>query len=201
MYVVGLTGGIGSGKSTVARLFAGLGVPVVDADQAARTVVLPGSAGLREVEQAFGPEALLPDGSLDRAAMRRRVFADAQERLRLEAITHPRIQKEVQRQLAAAAGEYALFVSPLLLETGQVRLADRILAVDVPEEMQISRVVQRDGEDRQQVQSIMKAQVPRAVRLKRADDVLDNSRTQQQLAAAVERLHRRYLRLAAGGGG
>ncbi len=199
MYAVGLTGGIGSGKSTVADLFAELGVPVVDADQAARIVVQPGSPALHEIAQFFGPQALLPDGSLDRAAMRRRVFADPRERQRLEAITHPRIQEEVQRQLAAAEGEYAILVSPLLLETAQRKLTDRILVVDVPEELQIARTAGRDGGSRQQVQNIINAQSKRSERLKQADDVIDNSKDPKQLPAQVEQLHRKYLQLAADG--
>ena len=199
MYAVGLTGGIGSGKSTVADLFAELGVPVVDADQAARIVVQPGSPALHEIAQFFGPQALLPDGSLDRAAMRQRVFADPRERQRLEAITHPRIQEEVQGQLAAAEGEYAILVSPLLLETAQRKLADRILVVDVPEELQIARTAGRDGGSRQQVQNIINAQSKRSERLKQADDVIDNSKDPKQLPAQVEQLHRKYLQLAADG--
>ena len=199
VYVVGLTGGVGSGKSTVAELFAKLGVTIVDADQAARTVVQPGSPALQEIEQAFGPEVLLQDGTLDRAAMRKRIFANQQERKKLEAITHPKIKEEIQRQLAAAKGSYAILVVPLLLETGQ-ELADRILVVDAPEEQQISRTIKRDNSSRQQAESMLKAQASRSERLRQADDVIDNSKGPDQLPQQVEQLHRKYLRLAGEGG-
>ena len=199
VYVVGLTGGVGSGKSTVAELFAKLGVTIADADQAARTVVQPGSPALQEIEQAFGPEVLLQDGTLDRAAMRERIFANQQERKNLEAITHPKIKEEIQRQLAAAKGNYAILVVPLLLETGQ-ELADRILVVDAPEELQINRTIKRDNSSRQQVESMLKAQASRSERLRQADDVIDNSKDPDQLPQQVEQLHRKYLRLAGEGG-
>ena len=199
VYVVGLTGGVGSGKSTVAELFAKLGVTIADADQAARTVVQPGSPALQEIEQAFGPEVLLQDGTLDRAAMRKRIFANQQERKKLEAITHPKIKEEIQRQLAAAKGSYAILVVPLLLETGQ-ELADRILVVDAPEEQQINRTIKRDNSSRQQVVSMLKAQASRSERLRQADDVIDNSKDPDQLPQQVEQLHRKYLGLAGEGG-
>ena len=199
VYVVGLTGGVGSGKSTVAELFAKLGVTIADADQAARTVVQPGSPALQEIEQAFGPEVLLQDGTLDRAAMRKRIFANQQERKKLEAITHPKIKEEIQRQLAAAKGSYAILVVPLLLETGQ-ELADRILVVDAPEELQIKRTIKRDNSSRQQAESILKAQASRSERLQQADDVIDNSQDPDQLPQQVEQLHRKYLKLAGEGG-
>ena len=199
VYVVGLTGGVGSGKSTVAELFAKLGVTIADADQAARTVVQPGSPALQEIEQAFGPEVLLQDGTLDRAAMRKRIFANQDERKKLEAITHPKIKEEIQRQLAAAKGSYAILVVPLLLETGQ-ELADRILVVDAPEEQQINRTIKRDNSSRKQVENMLKAQASRSERLQQADDVIDNSKDPDQLPQQVEQLHRKYLRLAGAGG-
>jgi len=199
VYVVGLTGGVGSGKSTVAELFAKLGVTIADADQAARTVVQPGSPALQEIEQAFGPEVLLQDGTLDRAAMRKRIFANQQERKNLEAITHPKIKEEIQRQLAAAKGSYAILVVPLLLETGQ-ELADRILVVDAPEEQQIKRTIKRDNSSRQQVENMLKAQASRSERLQQADDVIDNSQDPDQLPQQVEQLHQKYLGLAGEGG-
>ena len=200
VYVVGLTGGVGSGKSTVAELFAKLGVTIADADQAARTVVQPGSPALQEIEQAFGPEVLLQDGTLDRAAMRKRIFANQQERKKLEAITHPKIKEEIQRQLAAAKGSYAILVVPLLLEAEQENLADRILVVDAPEEQQIKRTIKRDNSSRQQVESMLKAQASRSERLQQADDVIDNSQDPDQLPQQVEQLHRKYLKLAGEGG-
>jgi dephospho-CoA kinase len=174
MLVVGLTGGIASGKTTVAELFEHRGVPVIDADIAARQVVAVGSEGLRRLKQAFGPQILAADGSLDRAALRRHVFATPAERQRLEAILHPLIRAELVASLGRVSAPYALLVAPLLLEARLTDLVSRVLVIDVPEEVQIQRVMLRDGSDRGQAEAILAAQMSRAERLAQADDVILN---------------------------
>ncbi len=200
MYVVGLTGGIGSGKSRVAGEFASLGIPVVDADQASRAVVRPGMPALAAIAAHFGAGVLNRDGTLNRAHLREQVFADAVQRQWLEALLHPLIEEQLRLELAAVQGSYALLVSPLLLESGQHTLADRILVVDTPEEMQVQRTVERDGVPEQQVRAIMAAQMGRAQRRQAADEVLDNSGEPEQMRRQVRELHRRYLQLAARAG-
>ena len=196
MLVIALTGGVGSGKSTVARHLANLGVPVIDADQVAREVVQPGSECLHRIAEVFGAGILTSSGELDRAALRRRVFADPSARQRLEAILHPRIRQVMQHRLVGLQAVYALLVIPLLVETGQTDLAERVLVVDIPESEQIRRVQERDGLDEEQVRRILAAQCDRATRLAAADDVIDNSGDLAGLIEQTERLHRRYLELA-----
>ncbi len=195
--IVGLTGGIGSGKSAASRAFADLGVALVDADQLARTVVQPGSPALERIAEHFGDHLITPNGELDRPALRRIVFTDGAARQWLEALLHPLIEVELVHRLERAPGPYALLVSPLLLETRQHRLVDRVLVVDIDEEGQIARAGQRDGADPEQIRAIMAAQLPRRERLARADDILDNSGNLQALQRRVAELHRRYLTLAA----
>lgn len=201
MLVIGLTGGIGSGKSTVAACFERLGVTVVDTDAIAHAVVAPGQPGLAAVVAAFGSGILQADGTLDRAALRRRVFADAQERHRLEAILHPLIRAESDRRLASAGPPYALLMVPLLVETGAQRSGRfaRILVVDLPEALQVERVQRRSGLDGAEVRAIMATQASRAERLAAADDVVSNEGPPEALEAAVATLHRRYLELAGAG--
>ncbi|MEW5966888.1 MAG: dephospho-CoA kinase [Pseudomonadota bacterium] len=197
MFTVGLTGGIGSGKSTVADLFSALGVPVIDTDVIARQLTAPGGEALDDIRAAFGASLIQPDGGLDRAAMRRLVFGDVAARSRLEAILHPRIREAVRRALAALEAPYALVVIPLLVETGAYRdLLDRVLVVDCPEALQIERVMARSGLAREDVEAILAAQATRAQRLAEADDVIDNTRSLDALRAAVATLHARYLALA-----
>lgn len=197
MWVVGLTGGIGSGKSTVAKLFAAHGVPVVDTDAIARRLTERGGEALDELRDAFGDAVFLPDGELDRAALRRRVFADASARKRLEAILHPRIREAVVRALDGLVAPYAVVVIPLLVETGHYQdLLDRVLVVDCPETLQIERVMARNGLSREEVESMLAAQATRAERLAVADDVITNTVGEESLTAAVEALHARYLGLA-----
>ncbi len=197
MLVVTLTGGIGSGKSTVADLFAELGAPVIDADLVAREVVEPGSPALTEIEAAFGPEVLDSAGNLRRDALRERAFNDPTARRRLEAIMHPRIRDIMVRRLSGLNAPYAILVIPLLLETGQTGLGDRTLVVDVPESLQIERVKQRDHLEDARIRTILAAQCDRSTRLNAADDVIDNQGDPGRLRGQVERLHRRYLALAA----
>ncbi|HMV37546.1 MAG TPA: dephospho-CoA kinase [Plasticicumulans sp.] len=201
-WVLGLTGGIGSGKSAAAAAFTRLGVPVIDTDLLAREVVARGSDGLAEIVTAFGPGLLTADGALDRAAMRRLVFADAAARQRLEAITHPRIRALAAERVAALAGSgapYCVLVVPLLLESGAYgTLCSRVLVIDVPPETQLERVLARDGSDESMAHAILAAQMPRAERLAAADDVLVNTGTLEQLNEAVTALDRRYQALHAG---
>lgn len=169
MLIIGLTGGIASGKTTVADLFAARGVPLVDADVSAREVVAPGSSGLAAVVEAFGSEILTTTGELDRRALRARVFGQPEERRRLESILHPLIRQHLQDSLQALSGPYALLVAPLLLEGDLSKAVQRVLVVDVPEEVQIARVMSRDGSSREEAEAILRAQMSRQERLARAD--------------------------------
>lgn len=195
--IVGLTGGIASGKSSVARLFEALGVPVVDADAIAREVVAAGTPGLDAIRARFGERVIAADGELDRAGLRARVFADAAARRDLEAILHPRIRHIMDERLRAACAPYAIAMIPLLLETGQQERFDRVLVVDVSQATQLQRAHARDGTSHQTLQGILAAQLDRDSRLAQADDVIDNEGDPQALAAQVARLHETYLALAA----
>jgi dephospho-CoA kinase len=191
--VVGITGGIGSGKSEVTRRFENYGIVIVDADIAARLVVEPGAAALDAIAAHFGAHIILADGNLDRAALRQRVFADPGERLWLERLTHPLIAGEIRRQLAAAASPYSILSSPLLLETRQKEQADCVVVVDVPEAMQLERASRRDGNSEEQIRRIMAAQMPRAQRLELADIIIDNSKPLAELDSVVDELHKEFL--------
>ncbi len=191
--VVGITGGIGSGKTAVTDQLQALGITVVDADLAARVIMEPGRPALAAVAARFGEAILLADGQLDRAALRRIVFADASQRQWLEQLTHPLIGEEIVRQLAAADSPYVVLSSPLLLETSQKTLCDTVVVVDVPEQMQLQRTMQRDANDEAQVRRIMAAQLSREERLAGADRVIDNSGSLAELRAQVEGLHRDLL--------
>ncbi|KFX68510.1 dephospho-CoA kinase [Pseudomonas taeanensis MS-3] len=197
-WILGLTGGIGSGKSAVAQYFVEQGVHLVDADHAARWVVEPGQPALAKIVEHFGGEVLQANGQLDRAALRARVFAEADERRWLEALLHPLIGQEIMQYLARAESPYAILVSPLLIESGQHKLTQRVLVVDAPEQLQIQRTMQRDQTSAEQVQAILKAQASREERLRHADDVLVNDRDLPWLQAEVERLHHFYLTLRGG---
>ena len=194
---VALTGGIASGKSTVADLFAARGVPVIDTDVIAREVVEPGQPALADVVAAFGPGVLGADGRLDRRRLRKIIFADAGARRRLEAILHPAIRAEMERQSRAAGGAYQLLVIPLLTEGGRRDHVDRVLLVDVPEELQVQRLMMRDGVSHEQAQASLNAQATRAQRLALADDVIRNTGRVDGLREQVAELHGKYLRLAA----
>jgi len=198
-YIIAVTGGVASGKSEVTRRFEALGVVVADADVAARTAVAPGSAGLAAVVDAFGASVLSAGGSLDRAAMRTRVFGDEAARRRLESIVHPRVRAQLQRECEAAAGPYAIAAVPLLAEGGG-RAAypwlQRILVVDVPVEVQRARLMARDGTDAALAERMIAAQASRAQRLAVADDVIVNDAGLEALDAQVAALDRRYRALA-----
>jgi dephospho-CoA kinase len=198
-FVVGLTGGVASGKSTVAAAFERLGVAVADADHAARLAVAAGSEGLAEVVAGFGPEVLTAAGELDRRAMRARVFADPAARRRLEAIVHPRVRARLRVECAAASSPYAIAVIPLLAEGGgrdAYPWLSRILVVDVPEAVQQARLVARDGIDAALAQRMLAAQASRAARLAIADDVIGNDGAVAALTDAVAALDARYRALA-----
>lgn len=197
-WVLGLTGGIGSGKSAVAEAFGELGVHWVDADHAARWVVEPGRPALAQIARHFGEGVLAADGSLDRAALRGLVFQDPEQRKWLEQLLHPLIRQEVAEYLARAQSAYAIMVSPLLIESGQYRQAARVLVVDVPEELQLQRAARRDQASEEQIRAILNAQIGREERLRHADDVLVNDRDMGWLKAEVERLHNFYLTLRGG---
>jgi len=194
--LIALTGGIASGKTAVAELFAKLGVPVLDTDQIAREVVAPGMPALAQLVAEFGPGILDAHGGLDRARMRERVFADPVQRRKLEAITHPAIREELARRAAAAGGDYQIHVIPLLVETGRAEAYDRVLVVDCPEDAQIERLVARDGTSREQAEEILGAQASRAERLNAAHDVIENTGTFADLERFVGTLHRNYALLA-----
>ena len=197
MLLVGLTGGIGSGKSEVARRFADLGVEIADADAAAHALSAPGEAGYRAVVAAFGDGAVAPDGTLDRAWLREVVFADPDARRRLEAIMHPLVRARLDAEVAAWRGPYGLLVVPLLLERGGSRSrVDRVLVIDCPEDEQVRRVMARSGLSESAVRAIMATQSSRAERLAQADDVLDNGGPREAIEPQVARLHAYYRDLS-----
>ena len=199
MFSIGLTGGIGSGKTTVADLFAAHGVPVIDTDLIAHGITAPGGVAMPLIASQFGPEFVAGDGSLNRAKMRERVFADGTAKARLEAITHPLIRAETERQRSAARGAYHIVVVPLLVEGGNRALrVERVLVVDCPVETQIGRVMRRNGFSREQVLAIIGHQATREARLAAADDIVvnDDRATLDSLRQDVDALHARYLSLA-----
>ncbi|WP_413735229.1 dephospho-CoA kinase [Sodalis sp. RH21] len=196
-YIVALTGGIGSGKSTVANAFAELGATIVDADVIARQVVEPGGDALRAIHARFGDDILLPDGTLDRARLRQRIFSSPGDKAWLNGLLHPLIQRETRQQIDRADGDYVLWVVPLLIENHLQSQANRVLVVDVDREIQIARTLRRDGISRGQIENILAAQATREQRLACADDIIDNSGRPEEITASVARLHRRYLQLAA----
>lgn len=196
MLVIGLTGGIGSGKSAVADLFAKLHVPIVDTDLIARRLVAPGETALQEIVEAFGPEVLQANGELDRGKLAQISFVDDSSRKRLESILHPRIRQAMRAQLQASQGDYAIAVIPLLAEKAMQDEVDRVLVVDCPEALQVARVKQRDGRSDEQIKAIMLSQVSRQQRLALADDVIENTGSLQQLESLVVQLHHKYQRLS-----
>ncbi len=197
--IIGLTGGIGSGKSAVSLRFAVRhGIHVVDADLKSRVVVEPGRPALQAIVDRFGDAVVQSSGELDRAALRERVFREPQERLWLEGLLHPLIREEIVTDLASATSPYALLVSPLLVESGQHRMTDRVLVVDVSEETQLMRTALRDNVPQQQIKAIMQAQAAREERLKHAHDIVSNDQDLAALHKQVDALHQQYLKLATG---
>ncbi len=191
--VIGVTGGIGSGKTTVANLFSSLGAPVIDADELARQVVAPGQPAYEEILQHFGTTILSKSGELDRRRLRERIFSEPAKRDRLEEIVHPRVYAQMKRLLDCLEAPYAIVVVPLLIESGARDLVDRVLVVDSPEELQIERTQRRDGTTRAAVKKILAAQLDRGARLSAADDVIENDASVEALEKVVCRLHRQYL--------
>ena len=194
MLKIGLTGGIGSGKTTAADYFAEFGAEVIDTDLLSRELVEPGQPALAEIVAAFGAEVLDGAGCLDRARLRERIFSDAAARRRLEQILHPRIRAAMLARAEQSTASYVIFVIPLLFETGQQDLVDRVLLIDVPEAVQRRRVAARDALDDAQIEQIMLAQTDRATRLRNADDVIRNDGSRDRLRAAVQSLHQQYLK-------
>lgn len=197
-FIVGLTGGIGSGKSAAANLFEELGALVVDTDAIAHELTAPDGAAIEPIRSAFGAEVIASNGALDRAAMRSKVFSDTQAKARLEAILHPMIRAEADRRSAASRAPYVVLVVPLLVESGGYRnRVQRVVVVDCPEEVQVARVMSRSGLSAVEARAIMAAQVGREQRLAVADDIIDNGGDLAALRPQVEALHRRYLEMAA----
>ncbi|MCY9822221.1 dephospho-CoA kinase [Aeromonas media] len=197
MYVVAITGGIGSGKTTIANQFAALGIEVVDADLIAREVVAPGTPALAAIVNHFGAEMLTEQGLLDRRALRERIFSDPAAKSWLNALLHPIIRSEMLRQCAAVSSPYCLLVVPLLVENRLTELVDRVLVIDVDEATQIERTCRRDGVSRAQAQAILASQANRTERLAMADDVLDNqSGTTETIRERILALHETYLAFA-----
>lgn len=197
MLIVGLTGGIGSGKSTVTRCFSELGVPVVDADEIAREVVAPGQPAMGEITRAFGPTVIDDQGRLRRDQLRRIVFTDPAQRRRLEHILHPRIRDVMGQRLARLTAPYCIAAIPLLVETGQRDMVHRVLVIDAPEALQYERIRRRDGVGDEEIAAIIATQAGREQRLAAADDVIVNDGDLDKLRQAVHHQHRRYCELAA----
>jgi len=201
MLRIGLTGGIGCGKSTVADLFAQHHVPVIDSDLIAREVVAPGQPALEEIVQTFGREMLQADGSLDRAALREAVFHDREALDHLNAIVHPRVREAIAASLGQIDAAYCLVVVPLLIEAGMTDLVDRILVVDCDHDVQLARILAREGMTRELAEAILASQADRESRLAQADDVIDNNGDIADLTAQVDALDRRYREWATARGG
>lgn len=195
-YIVGLTGGIGSGKSTVAAEFRLLGIHTVDADYASRAVVEPNMPALTEIAMHFGKDIVLPNGQLNRAKLREIIFADADQKTWLEALLHPLISEWIIAQLASASSEYVILESPLLFETDQHLLVNTVLLVDLPMDQQIERASSRDGNDKQQIERIIASQMSRQDKLNKANWVFDNALNQDTMKARIEGLHREFMALA-----
>ena len=197
MYVVAITGGIGSGKTTIANQFAKLGIDVVDADVIAREVVESGTPALAAIADHFGPDVITPDGQLDRRRLREQVFSDPSAKAWLNALLHPLIRSEMQRQCAAARSPYCLLVVPLLVENKLTGLANRVLVVDVDEATQIERTCRRDGVTTEQAKAIIAAQASRSERLAAADDIIENANgSEMAIKARILTLHETYLAFA-----
>jgi dephospho-CoA kinase len=191
--IIGLTGGIGSGKSTVAKQFAALGIASVDADQASRAVVESGMQALALIEEHFGPELITADGELNRPALREIIFSDPLEKTWLETLLHPLIRDWIMSQLQAATSDYVILESPLLFETDQHQLVDAVLLIDVPVELQLERASARDGSDKEQIQLIIDAQMPRQLKRDKADFEFDNAQALESIAPRVLQLHKQFL--------
>ena len=196
MLIIGLTGGIGSGKSVASDKFKSLGVAVVDADVASRTVVEPGKPALKEIQDHFGSGIITAEGKLDRNKLREIIATDAEERKWLESVLHPKIGEQITKEISESTSVYTLFVAPLLLETNSQEMCSRVVVVDVPKDVQIQRTAKRDKVSPNQVEQMVAAQMEREKRLEKADDVLLNSGTIEDLEKQVEELHKKYIQMA-----
>ena len=196
MLIIGLTGGIGSGKSVASDKFKSLGITIVDADVASRTVVEPGKPALKEIEDHFGSGIITAEGKLDRNNLREIIATDPEERKWLESVTHPKIGEQITKEISESTSVYTLFVAPLLLETNSQEMCSRVVVVDVPKDVQIQRTAKRDKVSSNQVEQMVAAQMKREKRLEKADDVLLNSGTIEDLEKQVEELHKKYIQMA-----
>jgi len=194
--IIGLTGGIGSGKSAATAIFESLGVEVVDADVLSRVVVEPGKPALLEIAQHFGPEIINQNETLNRSKLRELIFANADEKQWLETLLHPLIRQETERRLSAATSPYVILSSPLLLETDQAALAERVVLIDAPESVQLARTSVRDGVSPEAVSAIMRSQLSRIERIAKADDIIVNDQDLAHLERSINKLHEEYIRLA-----
>jgi dephospho-CoA kinase len=197
MLKIGLTGGIGCGKTTVAKLFEQLKIPVIDADEIAHQLVAIGQPALMRIQEEFGSDVFKPDGSLNREQLRELIFSDPEKKQRLESILHPLVYQSMQAMLEQLISPYCIICIPLLFETNMTRFVDRILVVDCPVETQIERVRKRDNMTMERIQSIIGSQVSRTFRKAQANDLIDNSETDDRLAEEVKKLHNLYLSLSA----
>ena len=196
MLIIGLTGGIGSGKSVASDKFKSLGIAVVDADVASRTVVEPGKPALKEIEDHFGSGIITAEGKLDRNNLREIIATDPEERKWLESVLHPKIGEQITKEISESTSIYTLFVAPLLLETNSQEMCSRVVVVDVPKDVQIRRTAKRDKVSPNQVEQMVAAQMEREKRLEKADDVLLNNGTIEDLEKQVEELHKKYIQMA-----
>ena len=195
MLIIGLTGGIGSGKSVASDKFKSLGITIVDADVASRTVVEPGKPALKEIEDHFGSGIITAEGKLDRNNLREIIATDPEERKWLESVTHPKIGEQITKEISESTSVYTLFVAPLLLETNSQEMCSRVVVVDVPKDVQIRRTAKRDKVSPNQVEQMVAAQMKREKRLEKADDVLLNNGTIEDLEKQVEELHKKYIQM------
>ena len=196
MLIIGLTGGIGSGKSVASDKFKSLGIVVVDADVASRTVVEPGKPALKEIQDHFGSGIITAEGKLDRNKLREIIATDAEERKWLESVLHPKIGEQITKEISESTSVYTLFVAPLLLETNSQEMCSRVVVVDVPKDVQIQRTAKRDKVSSNQVEQMVAAQMKREKRLEKADDILLNNGTIEDLEKQVEELHKKYIQMA-----
>ena len=196
MLVIGLTGGIGSGKTAVSDIFKDFGIEIIDADLASRVVVKPGKPALQEIKELYGSEILTYKGALDRAKLREIIISDPKQKKRVESILHPYIGEQMNQEIMNVKSEYSIMVAPLLLETNTQQICSRVLVVDVPEELQIERTSSRDNVSDDHVKKIISIQINRKDRLEKADDVIVNDGSKAELYNKVEKLHKRYLQIA-----
>ena len=196
MFTVGLTGGIGSGKTTIARFFLDQNIEVINADEIARKVVEPGTAALSKIQERFGSKILINEKSLNRALLREQIFKDNSQRIWLESLLHPLIEREITNLIVVAVSRYVILESPLLFETNQHKLVNRTLVVDVSPKVQLKRAISRDGGSEETIKAIMDSQISRDDRISLADDIIDNEQSFQSVQTQLKKFHQNYLNLA-----